>query len=58
MGIIMSKGMNYANRKPETPDGKVECGMIVSCFFVWNVYYNGEPKIKVLDMQKYVKRGK
>lgn len=44
--------------KPETPDGKVECGMIVSCFFVWNKYYDGYPKIRVLDMQKYIKRGK
>lgn len=41
--------------KPEV-DGKVECGMIVSCFFVWNKYYDGYPKIKVLDMQKYIRR--
>ena len=43
--------------KPEV-DGKVECGMIVSCWMIWNKYYGGDPKIKVLDMQKYIKRGK
>lgn len=42
--------------KPETSDGKVECGMIVSCWLIWNKNYNGEPKIKVLDMQKYIKQ--
>lgn len=36
-------------------NGKVECGMIVSCFMIWNKSYNGYPKIKVLDMQKYIK---
>lgn len=41
--------------KPETEDGKVECGMIVSAWFIWNKHYNGYPKIKVLDMQKYIK---
>jgi predicted RNA methylase len=41
---------------PEDENGKVECGMIVSCFFIWNKNYNGEPKIKVLDMQKYIRR--
>jgi len=44
--------------KPETPDGKVECGMIVSCWMIWNKKYDGFPKVKVLDMQKYIKRGK
>ena len=44
--------------KPETPYGKVECGMIVSCWMIWNKKYDGFPKIKVLDMQKYIKRGK
>lgn len=39
--------------KPEV-NGKVECGMIVSCWFIWNKYYEGAPKIKVLDMQKYI----
>lgn len=43
--------------KPEV-DGKVECGMIVSCWMIWNKYYDGDPKIRVLDMQKYIKRGK
>ena len=43
--------------KPEI-DGKVECGMIVSCWMIWNKYYEGEPKIKVLDMQKYIRSKK
>lgn len=41
--------------KPEV-DGKVECGMIVSCWMIWNKYYDGDPKIRVLDMQKYIKQ--
>lgn len=42
--------------KPEDEDGKVQCGMMVSCWFIWNKDYNGSPKIKVLDMQKYIRR--
>lgn len=41
--------------KPEV-DGKVECGMMVSGWFIWNRYYEDAPKIKVLDMQKYIRR--
>lgn len=41
--------------KPEI-DGKVECGMMITGWFVWNKDYNGYPKIKVLDMQKYIKK--
>ena len=41
---------------PEDENGKVECGMIVSCWMIWNKNYNDEPKIKVLDMQKYKKK--
>ena len=40
--------------KPEV-DGKVECGMMVTGWFIWNKNYEGFPKIKVLDMQKYIK---
>ena len=42
--------------RPETEDGKVECGMMVTGWFVWNRNYEGLPKIKVLDMQKYILR--
>ena len=42
--------------KPEDENGLVECGMIVSCWMIWNKNYDGEPKIKVLDMQKYIKQ--
>ena len=41
--------------KPEI-DGKVECGMIVSCWNIWDNNFNGYPKIIVLDMQKYIRR--
>lgn len=44
--------------KPETPDGKVECGMMITGWFIWDKNYNGLPQIKVLDMQKYIKRSK
>lgn len=39
--------------KAEHEDGTVEMGMLVSCWFIWDKHYNGYPKIKVLDMQKY-----
>ena len=42
--------------RPETEDGKVECGMMVTGWFVWNRNYEGLPKINVLDMQKYILR--
>ena len=42
---------------PEDENGLVRCGMIVSCWMIWNRYYDGDPKIRVLDMQKYIKRG-
>lgn len=41
--------------KPEDNNGKVECGMMVSAWFIWNSNYKGLPKIQVLDMQKYIK---
>lgn len=44
--------------KPFREDAKVECGMIISGWFIWNKNYDGEPKIKVLDMQKYILKGK
>ena len=44
--------------KPETSDGKVECGMMITGWFIWNKKYNGLPQIKVLDMQKYIKRSR
>lgn len=40
--------------KPETYDGKVECGMMVTAWFIWNKQYNSFPMIDVLDMQKYI----
>lgn len=42
--------------KPETEEGLVECGMMVSGWFVWNKSYEGFSKIKVLDMNKYILR--
>lgn len=39
--------------KAEHEDGTVEMGMLVSCWFIWDKYYHGYPKIKPLDMQKY-----
>lgn len=44
--------------KPEV-DGKVECGMIVSCWMFWDSGYKQYlPMIKVLDMQKYIRSKK
>lgn len=42
--------------KPEDENGKVECGMMITGWFIWNEsYYIGYPKLSVLDMQKYIK---
>ena len=43
--------------KPEV-DGKVECGMIVSCWFMWDWEYDRPAWIKILDMQKYIRSKK
>lgn len=40
--------------RPFREDGKVECGMLISCWFIWDKGYKGLPMIKVIDMQKYV----
>lgn len=41
--------------KPEDENGKVECGMMITGWFIWNENYIGNPKIDVLDMQKYIR---
>lgn len=41
--------------KFEDKNGKVECGMMITAWFIWNRCYNGLPKIKVLDMQRYIR---
>lgn len=40
--------------KPEI-NGKVECGMIVSNWFIWDWEYERNPMIKIIDVQKYIK---
>ena len=40
--------------KPLRTDGKVECGMLVSGWFVWDMNYEGKPEINVIDMQQYI----
>lgn len=42
--------------RPIREDMKVECGMMVTAWFIWNKNYSGYPKVKVLDMQKYILR--
>lgn len=42
--------------KPEREDGKVECGMMVTGWMIWDKSYNGLPMIDVLDMDKYIVR--
>lgn len=44
--------------KPEDENGKVECGMMITGWFIWNKNYDGYPKIKVLNMQKYIRSKK
>lgn len=36
-------------------NGKVGVGMLVSCWMIWNKNYCDYPKIKVLDVQKYIR---
>lgn len=40
--------------KPLRTDDKVECGMLVSGWFVWDMNYSGKPRINVIDMQQYI----
>lgn len=40
--------------KPLRADNKVECGMLVSGWFIWDMKYNGKPKINIIDMQQYI----
>ena len=44
--------------KPETEDGKVECGMMITGWFIWSKKYDGFPMINVLDMQRYIRSRK
>jgi hypothetical protein len=37
-------------------DGKCSVGMIVSNWFIWDWEYEQSPRIKVLDVQKYIRR--
>ena len=53
---LIEKDLFYGNDfLTEDKNGKVECGMMITGWFIWNRCYNGLPKIKVLDMQKYIK---
>lgn len=59
--MIYVKKKDYFDRQiafdiPEDENGKVECGMIISGWFIWDMKYEGEPVIRVIDMQKYIKR--
>lgn len=42
----------------EDEEGKVGVGMMVSCWMCWNCEYEGLPRIKVLDVQKYIRSKK
>lgn len=42
---------------PEDDEGKVECGMMVTGWFYWKKSWRRDySRIKVLDMQKYIKK--
>lgn len=42
--------------KPLRTDGKVECGMMITGWFIWDMNYNGKPTINVIDMNEYILR--
>lgn len=42
--------------KPLRADGKVECGMMITGWFIWDMLYNGKPTINVIDMNEYILR--
>jgi hypothetical protein len=42
--------------KPLRADGKVECGMMITGWFIWDMSYNGKPTINVIDMNEYILR--
>lgn len=35
-------------------DGKVKCGCLVTCWMIFNRGYTGDPKLKIIDVQKYI----
>ena len=53
--MVLPFDRQIAFDKPEI-DGKVECGMMITGWFIWDKDCNGLPQIKVLDMQKYIRR--
>ena len=55
--MVLPFDRQIAFDKPETSDGKVECGMMITGWFIWDKCWDGLPQIQVLDMQKYI-RGK
>lgn len=42
--------------KPLREDGKAECGMLVSGWFIWDKNYCGDPQLHIIDIDKYIAR--
>ena len=42
---------------PYREDGLFHVGAMATAWFLWDMKYIGEPKIRVLDIQKYAKLG-
>lgn len=42
--------------KPFREDGKIQCGCLVTGWFVFNMNYEDEPIIRFIDVDKYVER--
>lgn len=38
-------------------DGKIQCGCLVTGWFVFNMKYQGEPVVRFIDVDKYVLKG-
>ena len=53
---ILPFDRKVAYDRPYRDDGKFECGMLNTGWFVWNAQYEGYPKVKVLDVNDYVVR--
>ena len=49
---VFDRQVDYTSEFRE--DGKVKCGCLITCWMVFNKEYNGDPKLRIIDVQKYI----
>ena len=51
---IFNRKVDY--QRPIDENGFIGCGCLTTGWFVWKSYYDDEPKLHFIDVQKYTKR--